>query len=223
MNGRDTRRWHRRAGVAVAAVVLLVTVTGVLLHHPRVLGGAPDGPVLVAADPLRPGHVLRASPFLLERSGDGGATWRDAPLAMAPARPRRLAEGGDDRSLWLLGAGDLLVSTDGGMIWQERSLPAEVRRLGDARDLAPRDAETAVLLAGSGAWRTDDGGATWSALWRDDARGGPYDLVHRLHTGYWATGIMPWVYDVAAAALAGLTVTGLALAMPRRRRGPGRT
>jgi hypothetical protein len=219
MGGRVHRRWHRDTGLVAAAVVLLVTVTGVLLHHPQVLGGKADGPALVAADPVRDGQVLRVSPFLLERSADGGITWSESPLALVPARPRRLAAGAGDRSLWLLGDAQLLVSTDGGMIWEERALPGPVFQAGDARDIAPTNAGEAVLLAASGAWRTDDGGATWTPLWEAGA-GNAYALVHRLHTGHWATGAMPWIYDAAAVALVALTVTGLALAIPRRRRAP---
>lgn len=210
------RSLHRWLGVLSAALIVLVTVTGVILHHPRWLGAEAPGHMLVSWAPADQERLLRVSPALLEWSADGGETWVESPLDLVPSEPIRLTPSADGRSLWLVGRDGLLVSDGRGVLWDVRFLPP--LHGSEIVDLAAASADRAVLATDAGAWMTRDGAQTWQPAWRGDERAGALALVHDLHTGYWAGRDLTLVYDVGALALLVVVISGSVLAVRTGRR-----
>jgi photosystem II stability/assembly factor-like uncharacterized protein len=133
------------------------------------LGAAPQ---LLAVDPARPATLYAWTGERLARSADGGRRWRvlgrlprsagRAPSALVfdPRRPGALYLG-TERSL--------LRSRDGGLHWREIA-PLGPRFPGErpyrvAAAAVAVDGHGGVVLGGlDGLYRSDDGGARWSAL-----------------------------------------------------------
>lgn len=124
-------------------------------------------------------------PGTLERTVDGGATWEELPLNLAPVSRLRVL---GPQSLFVIGGGDgcaptYVSSADGGMSWvtndaylvgswyllpDDSSIIAtpvgEVDAPCEPADLAALDAQhAAVLCADASLALTQDGGASWSA------------------------------------------------------------
>jgi len=215
-------RWYRRAhrwiGLASTLVVLVVSATGVLLHHPGWLGAAGDDLVLLAS--TADGALLRVAPGILERSDDGGVSWQESPLDLVPTRPVRMTVSTDGRAIWLVGDDGLLVGDARGMLWELGLLPALEGRA--ILDLAARSADHATLLSNTGAWTTEDGGQSWSPRWQTDRDAGRVlSLIHGLHTGHLGGAALMLVYDIAAGGLLILVVTGVVLALRGKKRQSG--
>ncbi|MFZ5863947.1 MAG: di-heme oxidoredictase family protein [Nitrospirota bacterium] len=129
----------------------------------------------VAVDPSRSEVVYAGSPYGVFRSADNGATWtahtdgmsdpRVFAVAVTPRSPRMVYAGGF--------GGRVFRSDDGGASWSETRVGADVYRVttltvdaGDSSVPALDNRPTAVYAgtSGGGVFRSDDGGATWSAL-----------------------------------------------------------
>jgi len=111
---------HRWVGVAAAAVLLVTSATGVLLQHPSWLGPPGNPPLAVTVDPLDPDRMLRGTHWGVELSVDAGATWREIPMLAPPTDVTRIIFSPDDPlAVHALGADALVVSRDGGRIWQD--------------------------------------------------------------------------------------------------------
>lgn len=109
----------------------------------------------VAAGPG--GDILFASTMEgVQRSRDGGTTWERVPElggAYVNASGARVYAAAGTR---------VLVSSDGGMRWEQRAFPN-----GKAALVAPaaNDPETVYVLAeGFGVWRSTDGGRSWERM-----------------------------------------------------------
>jgi len=202
---RAYRRFHRWIGLA------------------SVFGRAPDAPTVVGADPAVPQRLLRASPFLLEESRDGGATWRELSCGLAPANPVRCVFAAErPGTVWLLGATELLVSHDGGIVWETVPLPDGITWDAPARDMALPTAAAPVLTSDRRAWRRGADDGEWRVLWHHPpTRADGFRLwFHRLHTGRWGPPLVARLHDLAAYVVLLAVISGLLLYVRRNRR-PG--
>ncbi|MBA4378788.1 MAG: hypothetical protein C0395_09105, partial [Gemmatimonas sp.] len=173
------RHLHRWLGALLLLPLLAVTASGLLLGNPHWLDRGRDPVLRVVADPVRPGVLWQGRASGLWRSEDAGSAWREVPMLSPPLEVAGIAVAGD--TIWAAGAaGDLVVSRDGGAVWE--SLPglpldgARVRDLGTGPGGALYAWTTRGLFAGA------DGGRAWTA--RGDAPAAtPTDRVRALHTG----------------------------------------
>ena len=70
---------HRMIGLAAALFLGLLAITGLLLNHPALLGGASARVRALAVDPVDPQRMWRGTEAGLFRSEDNGRTWGDWP------------------------------------------------------------------------------------------------------------------------------------------------
>jgi hypothetical protein len=217
--GGRIRESHHGAGLVLAAGALLLLLTGLGLQHPHWFGRGALPPRALAADPGDPDRLLRASSALLEESRDGGLTWRDLPLLLAPAAPVALAFAPAGVEVWLLGERELLRSADGGRVWEPVALPEAVG--GDEPALALTVAADGSPLVASahGAWRRLPAGG-WGEVWRVEPTAGDRlrHWIRRLHTGRWGGAAVLRLYDAGVILGLVVVVSGLVLAWRRSRR-----
>ncbi|MBE0567303.1 MAG: hypothetical protein IH621_15195, partial [Krumholzibacteria bacterium] len=178
---------HHHLGLALAAGAFLMVVTGLALLHPEWFGRGALAPRAVAADPGDPARLLRASTSLLEESRDGGATWRELPLLLAPDRPLALAFAPVGGEVWCLGESELLVSRDGGAVWAPVDLPAGIGPAEPPVGLAVPVAGRPVVTTEFGAWSGEREPGSWRPLWRFTPTAGDRlrAWARRLHAGRW--------------------------------------
>ena len=97
---------------------------------------------------------------MVERSDDGGATWRRVSTGVL----RRFTAGYAPSAAvcWLVGPGGTVVLTTDARTWRQLAVPAPDANL---TSVEASDASTATVRDTAGrAFRTTDGGATWSAV-----------------------------------------------------------
>jgi photosystem II stability/assembly factor-like uncharacterized protein len=142
----------------------------VMTNEPRLLHAT-----AVAVNPGRSEVVYAGSPYGVFRSVDRGATWDALTTGMSDTRIFSVAV--NPRSPWTVYAGGfggrVYRSTDGGTTWIETRLGTDVYRVSalavDAGEssVPALDNRLPALYAatsGGGVFRSDDGGAAWSAL-----------------------------------------------------------
>lgn len=213
-------RVHRWLGLAAGLLVLLATGTGLLLQFPDLLGPPSLEAMVFAADPLNENRWWRGTNFGVELSRDAGVSWREVPMLRPPADILRIVFAPDDgRTLYVLGADALVVSSDGGRIWA----PLEPERPAgetwyEYQDLGVGAAGQVALFTAAGVLRSGDGGKSWEALgWSTSNRERELrQLVHDLHTGYWLGRTGSWIVSVGALALLALALSGFGLWWLRR-------
>jgi hypothetical protein len=224
MSSQDRRRvraTHHGLGLFLALGALLVVATGLALQHPAWLGRGAMPPRVLAADPVDPQRLLRASAALLEESRDGGATWSELPLPAAPDLPLALVFASPPaRGAWLLGVTELLASNDGGAVWDRRDLPPRPGREDPPLGLAVTADGRPLVVTAYGAWVGDIDGESWTSLWQIEPTRGDRlrDLVRRLHAGHWGLPFMPRLYDLGTLLFVVVLVTGLVLGLRARKR-----
>ncbi len=239
------RRWHRRLGVAAAAIVLIMVSTGLLLNHAGDWGlGAIRLRGLLAAPFL---SLLDERAALLDCPNDPPLSWVDGWLVI-PGRARIHAL---DEPVGALAIPDgllvashdaiLLFAADGRLVERMGAalLPGSLIALGSERTGEP------VLRTASGLFRFDPDlgmvtpfagsvdAVTWATAPRPPASpqdrrllaeaarrvGVPFiDALAAVHSGriFGLPGRL--VSDIAAIALLYLAASGLVLAHRRRRR-----
>lgn len=217
------RRLHRWLGLAVSVLVLLVTVTGILLHNPEWLGPEAVVALCVATDPADHSRLLRGTTWGVDESTDGGATWREVPMLAPPSDVSRIlfvaGAAADSTRVVVLGRQTAVESVDGGRVWRNLELPAEARA-GEVilRDIAVAPDDRLFLMTSAGLFARGavDG---WIAV----GPGTPVDvgwaaLIHDLHTGQAAGPVGRRVVEWGGWLLVVVTVTGLVLSYRSSRR-----
>lgn len=120
----------------------------------------------LALDPSSPSTLYASVPPRAWRTDDGGGSWNELPpvpgaLCVDPMSPA---------TLWSY-AGSIYKSVDGGATWERRTLPGP----GGAEHLAFAPSSPSTMYAAgrlpttghfgrTAAWRSTDGGATWTAI-----------------------------------------------------------
>jgi len=213
------RLLHQWVGLASSAVLVVLAISGFFLIHPGLLGGPMESTLALAVNPNDADHMLRGTLSGLYRSVDGGANWEEVPMLFHAEKVTDIVYAPDDADRVYVVMEDLglIVSRDGGVVWESVQLGfvpvAEGVRLG--RLTAGRGGR--IVLATSGGWlKSGDGGKVWRPL--GDATEPGRDLrtlIHQLHTGYFFGSGFYVVYDAAALGTVLLAVTGLVI---RRRR-----
>lgn len=219
MTEKQMKSWlrvgHRWVGAVSAVFLLIAAGTGFLLQHPDWLGPEPEVRLAVALDPMDQGRLLRGTHWGVEQSRDGGETWTEIPMLMPPTDVVRIVFAPDDpRVVLALGRDALVVSRDGGVVWEEILVEAAAKDPGLVfRDLAAGSGGHLTLLADEGLLASSDDGSTWHWLDqepdRDTADWGR--LIHDLHTGHLAGAVGRKVAELGAVALVLIILTGLVL------------
>lgn len=110
-------------------------------------------------------RVGREEPFRVRISRDGGATWRSGGLLMAESPPLYgIALIAARDALYALGDVDLAASIDGGGTWSYRLRGGTGPGGGSQVRCAPGDPSTMYALIGTRAFKSMDGGRTWSSF-----------------------------------------------------------
>ncbi|MFO7655252.1 MAG: FAD:protein FMN transferase [Candidatus Krumholzibacteriia bacterium] len=209
---QESGRAHRWVGAAASLVLLVLAGSGLLLAHPDWIGASPEETSSLAADPGDPQLLLRGTTGGLQRSEDGGRTWRPVNLlvtlehvvgvAFAPDAPGQVWAAGRD--------GSVIRSDDGGWIWQSVRGEGWPPPAGGRIDELDVGAGGQVLLwTDRGLVVSADEGRTWRVAGESLANGrSPRDILRDLHTGRLLGRGHALANDLAAAAVIVLVVTG---------------
>lgn len=234
--------WHRRLGIAVALIVLLLAVTGLLLNHAHRLGL--DRTQVTASWLLRWYGYPHVDTMVSHRVGEYWITWtgrrlylQDKFVMEADAAPVGAVVAGN-RAIAVAFA-DLLVllGPDGEIVERlgTQSLPGRLERIGSIGDriVAATPAGHRVADGDFINWQPTLATAQWSApqevpaALRErllSAERGPGLSAERVlqdvHSGRIFGRWGPWVMDAAAILFVILAVTGITCWWARRGRAP---
>jgi len=209
------RTGHRWLGAVSAVFLLLAAVTGFLLQHPQWLGPEPDIRLALAADPSDPDRLLRGTHWGVEKSGDGGETWTEVPMLLPPTDVVRILYSPTDaRVVVALGRDALVISRDGGTVWEDIPVDAAAAQPGLVfRDVALGPGGRLTLLTDGGLLTRAHDGDPWRWVERVEDRPGAdwRRLVHDLHTGHLAGAAGRKLSEFGALALVMIILTGMVL------------
>jgi hypothetical protein len=157
----------------------------------------------LAADPSQPATAYAGTtPPRLYRTDDSGRSWRELPAfarapgaenwvyPVAPGWPniRWILAGPADPQTLSVGVeiGGLIRSADGGTTWEDRT--SDMNK--DVHCVAAHPAAPDVLYTSTpqGPYRTDNGGRSWTHLWRD--RSPSYSAQIALHPAQPGTAVV---------------------------------
>ena len=210
---RSARQMHCYIGLGAALLVVVLTVSGILLNHPGLLGARSDRTLSLAVDPLDSYHLLRGTRSGLYASYDGGADWEEVPTLFAAegAVDIVFVPGNPDHVYVVLEDMGLIRSLDGGIVWDQVPLGfvpfvegVRLLRMGIGSD------ERLSLWTSGGLMTSGDAGKTWQPVGQPRSPGRDlYILVHQLHTGYLFSSWFYYLYDAAAGALIAITLSGV--------------
>ena len=236
---RPWARWHRRLGVSVSALVLLLSVTGIMLNHTSDLGldrrfvraqwllewygiAVPHAPIAFAVGTHWLGHIGTRVYFDARELGDVGV------LAGAVALPSGIAVAAGDKVLLLTPDGETIEA-----LGREHGVPAEMRAIGVSGGAIAVQTASGIYVADADLMRwhaRPSAPVRWAApraapaalqtQWEAAYRGNGLSverLVRDLHSGRAFGRVGRWLMDLAALAFLILAATGLWLW--RRRRG----
>ncbi len=215
MSRRLLRRLHGRSGAILGLLLLPLMLSGLLLHHPRWLGAPSDRTLALAIDPNDPSRALRGREQGLDLSEDGGESWRELPLILAPARCVAVAFSPDvpGRVHALLRDQGLILSEDGGLVWQRVDLgfhPAGegIRLL----NLAAGPGGRLLLRDSRGTLMSEDGGESWRRVVDGPAdRASRADWLLALHTGHLEPTWLPRLWEMLGWGFLLLLASGIVL------------
>ena len=162
MNSSYTRLYGQCPWSMILVVALACTIDRVSAAAEWVPVGPDGGDVVAVA--TDPGHPMRAwaTSGGVFRTDDGGETWTPASAGLPSREVSTLAVGGVDAPwLYVATRAGVAVSTDGAASWAATTLrAADVFML----EASPVDGRLAIAVTGDGAYRTRDGGVTWSRM-----------------------------------------------------------
>ena len=207
------RKIHRYTGLVALIFLIVLALSGLLLHHPFLLGASPEQTLSLAVDPQNARHLFKGTPSGLFASDDGGQSWSEVPMLFAAEKAIDIAYAPDNSNHIYVALEDmgLIRSTDGGIIWEEVPLGfvplAEGVRL---QQLTVGPAGTIHLWTSGGHMASTNSGQTWTPIGQSRLPGRDfYTLIHQIHTGYFFTSWFYYLYDIAAIGLVFLAISGL--------------
>lgn len=205
---------HNWVGLASAAFLLALLVTGIALNHPGALiPGSQAERLALAAHPSDPRVLYRGLSSALERSRDGGATWEEVPMLFPASEVVDIAfHPRDPRTVAVLQRWQgPLLSTDGGTVWEPVGLHFDPQAAGvELVALSFSGAGELWLETSAGLLKRPAGGE-WTSVDFDPARKNWLRLARTLHNGHFFGTWFVKLYDAAAVALLLLIVTGIVL------------
>ncbi len=209
----QSRKLHRRVGVAVAAIVVSLSVTGFLLNHPGLLGAPVERTLSLAVNPTDPEHLMRGTRSSLYASFDRGSTWAEVPMLFPAEKAVDITYAPDNSGTVYVVLQDmgLIRSYDGGFVWEPVSIGFVPIAEGIRLDrIAVTANERLSLWTSHGLFLSEDKGKSWQRIgeWAEEGVDW-YTLVHQLHTGYFFGAWFVYVHDFAAWGLVGLVISGL--------------
>ena len=213
------RQWHRGLGAFVALFVVVVAISGIALQHPDWLGEVASEPMSVAVDPLDSSHLMQGTHWGVEVSNDGGLHWREVAMLTPPTDVRRLLFGPVAGQIYAMGATSLVMSSDGGHIWQDVPGPqSEKVWTAQFLDLTCQADGGLALLTSVGLYCREAGGG-WSLvgspLVKQSSLG---QWVHDVHTGHVFGRVGRRIAEAGAWMMLLLTASGLVLYRRVRKR-----
>ena len=209
----QSRKLHRQISLAIALIVISLSVTGFLLNHPGLLGAPAERTLALVVNPSDPDYLLRGTRSSLYASYDAGKSWDEVPMLFPAEKPVDIAyaSGSSDIVYVVLQDLGLIRSYDGGVVWERVPIGfvpvAEGIRLDK---IAVTSAEHLSLWTSHGLHLSEDKGKSWRRIGQHAAEGYDwYALIHQLHTGYFFGAWFVYVHDFAAWGLIALVVSGL--------------
>lgn len=205
---------HNWLGFGSALFLLALLATGVALNHPGgLVPGSRSERLAMAADPSDPRVLYRGLSSGLERSEDGGSTWREVPMLFPASEVVDIAfHPRDARTIAVLQRWQgPLLSRDGGSVWEAVDLSFDPQET-DVELLSLSLSPTGEIWLDTSAGllrRPASGG--WEPVDFDPARKNWLRLVRTLHNGHFFGAWFVKLYDAAAVALLLLIVTGIVL------------
>ena len=212
MNKIWWKKVHNVLGLASALFLVLLLGTGILLNHPFLLER--NEARVMAVDPGNSLKFYMARKDGLYRSLDAGANWEEVPILYPPQEVVAISFSprGSDEIYLLERWGRILVSKDGGQVWNGIPLPFDPQSLGiECKTISVNSSGMILVLTSHGWISSGDGGRTWETKYlKKDAR--PlHRLILTIHNGYFFGPSFVWIYDFSAVALFVLIVSGLVL------------
>jgi hypothetical protein len=211
MNKTVWKKIHNIFGLSSALFLFLLLSTGILLNHPSWLDK--DEATALAADPKVPSRIYEGKKDGLFVSGDTGRTWNDVPMLYPPQNVADIRFSNDGKEIYVVEKwGRVILSKDGGKIWENIALPFDPQVEGvELKSATPGAGGSLCLFTSHGWLLSKDGGKSWDAS-RFDKRARPlHRLILTVHNGYFFGPKFVWLYDFSALALLVLIVSGIVL------------
>ena len=206
---------HNWMGLGSAVFLALLLVTGVMLNHPlKMIGGADAQRFSVAADPSSPQRLYRGTWSLLERSEDGGKTWEEVPMAFPAMEVVDIAfHPKKTKTIYVLQRWHgPLMSEDGGVVWEPVPMSFDPQAAGvELIGLAVSADGSLFLETSAGLLKRAAGADQWQPVDFDLQKKNWMRVVKTLHNGHFFGEWFVKVYDVTAAVLLILIITGIVL------------
>jgi len=220
----QSRKLHRQVGAAIALIVSSLSVTGVLLNHPGMLGAPAERTLSLAVNPADPNHLIRGTRSSLYASHDAGLTWSEVPMLFPAEKAVDIAYApGESETVYVvLQDMGLIRSYDGGYVWEKVPIGFVPVVEGIRLDrIAVTAEERLSLWTSRGLHVSEDKGRSWKRLGASSVDAFDwYTFIHQLHTGYYFGAWFVYVHDFAAVGLIGLVVSGFIIW--RKRNGKSR-
>ncbi len=207
-----TKQVHRYIGASSAVFIFLLSVSGLLLHYPGLLGGEAEKILSMVVDPEDYTRMFKGTNIGLYLSRDGGESWDEVPMMLPAENVVDIAFAPDETNRIYAAMRDFGVirSDDSGRIWENLNLPLVPAAEGvEIRGLALGPKGTIWLNTSQGALLSSNAGKTWNWVEKKYKSNGLWDVVHSIHTGYFFGKWFTYVYDAAAVGLVLLIGTGM--------------
>lgn len=209
----QSRKLHRQISLAIAVIVVSLSVTGFLLNHPGLLGAPVERTLSLVVNPVDPDHLIRGTWSGMYASYDAGLSWEEVPMLFPAEKAVDIvfASGRSDIVYVVLQDLGLIRSYDGGVVWERVPIGFVPVAEGIRLDrIAVTADERLSLWTSSGMYLSEDKGKSWRRVGQHAGESFDwYTFVHQLHTGYYFGAWFVYVHDFAAWGLIALVVSGL--------------
>lgn len=206
------RKLHRFIGLCALLFLVVLALSGIVLHHPEWLGASSEKTLSLFVDPRDEHHLYKGTPSGLYASENGGQTWEEVPMLFAAEKAVAIAYAPDNVDHIYVALEDLglIRSTDGGIIWENVPLGfvplSEGVRL---QHLSIGPNQVIHLWTTGGLITSNNAGKTWTPVGQTASPGKDiYTLMHQIHTGYFFSSWFYYLYDIAALSLVFLALSG---------------